>query len=489
MFFNVTGLDIDARSVRAVLVTLDLRGKERVKAAAGIDISEAGGLGEAIRRIFENKAFRQATCISAISAEDVSFRNLTLPFTDEKKIRQALPYALEPMLQTPIEDGIIDFKVVHARDKAEIFAAVVSRELVRERLGMLAGNGQAVAVLDIETVPVAAVLAARCSPSDAGVVIDVGERKTVAVWFSSKKILHVRCFAFGCGADSETRADSGISGPSDDFPRFLSDLNRTFAYLDWQGLVAIQPWKIYLTGQGALDASLCDRLSQSLNMTVEPLNLFAVAGIEVDAGAMHDWNPFLMTRALALAMRSSLGGFNFGRREITGQADLSFSRKQIRTAAMLAALILALGGINVWLDYRYDALRLEALKSQVKAVFRAYAPEVTRIVDPVQQMHAKIDEARKISLGTGVDQSRTTALDTLREISSLTPPSTDFLMTSFDYNGGTAVIKGEAEDFNAVEQIKSELSKSKYFKTVAVGSSNALKEGGKVIFSMRINLK
>ncbi|MGD0276304.1 MAG: hypothetical protein ABSB79_09670, partial [Syntrophales bacterium] len=125
MPFNVVGLDIGDRSVTAVLLKGSIGGKERVSAVAIADIPQDGNLEEAVREIFSRQDFRQATCVSAISAREIAFRNVSIPFTDERKIHQALPFTLEPLLQINIEDCVLDFKVVNRYKKAEVFAAAV----------------------------------------------------------------------------------------------------------------------------------------------------------------------------------------------------------------------------------------------------------------------------------------------------------------------------------------------------------------------------
>jgi Tfp pilus assembly PilM family ATPase len=474
MPFNVVGLDIGDRSVTAVLLKGSIGGKERVSAVAIADIPQDGNLEEAVREIFSRQDIRQATCVSAISAREIAFRNVSIPFTDERKIHQALPFTLEPLLQINIEDCVLDFKVVNRYKKAEVFAAAVPRTLVRDRIAMLARHVQEVAALDIETASIAAAVAVWWPSSTPGLILDIEERDAVAVWFSAKKILQVRRFPFG------------MEEQDDDSGRLVANLQRTFEYLHWQGAVVEGPDKIYLTGHGAVNGSMQAHLSQSLNVPVEFLDLGALAGIQYEDDIRAGWNAMHMDRALALALRPPAVGFNFKRRELEEKVDFKLRISRMRSAAIFAGLILVLGGINMWLDYRYDELRLKSLKDQVKTVFGIYAPEVTRIVDPVQQMRTRIAEAKRISLGTGADVSRTTALDALREISILAPPASDFLILSIDYGDGTIVIRGEAANFDAVETIKGELVKSKIFKSVAVGGSNASKEGGRVTFSLRI---
>ena len=50
-------------------------------------------------------------------------------------------------------------------------------------------------------------------------------------------------------------------------------------------------------------------------------------------------------------------------------------------------------------------------------------------------------------------------------------------------------IKGLAKNFDAVDTLKKEYIKSKYFEAVTIGGTNLIKQGDKVEFDMRMTLK
>jgi len=150
---------------------------------------------------------------------------------------------------------------------------------------------------------------------------------------------------------------------------------------------------------------------------------------------------------------------------------------------------LVLGATEFYLDYALTKARVARLKGDVNAVFKQNMPDVTRIVEPVQQLKTKIAEAKKATQSLREVTSGVTVLDILRDISVLTPPTAGYIITSFNYDNGQIIIKGEATNFDAVDAIKRELGRSKYFSGVTISSSNTMKQDNKVEFEMRATIR
>ncbi len=149
-------------------------------------------------------------------------------------------------------------------------------------------------------------------------------------------------------------------------------------------------------------------------------------------------------------------------------------------AVSLCALV-----IDQALGYYLDYMKLKNLKSTINTVFQASCPDVTKIVDPAQQLKTKIAESRKISVGS----SGTLFLELLKEISATIPQSTGFLITNLSYDGERIDIKAETTSFDTAEEVKKSLAGSRYFTNVNIGSANMIKQGGKVEIGIRMVVK
>ncbi|PIP09065.1 MAG: hypothetical protein COX51_00765, partial [Syntrophobacteraceae bacterium CG23_combo_of_CG06-09_8_20_14_all_50_8] len=199
-----------------------------------------------------------------------------------------------------------------------------------------------------------------------------------------------------------------------------------------------------------------------------------------------EWDPYSMNQALALALlkHEKGSGFNFSLRDLDGQTPPEQYGNTLKWGAAVASFIMLLTAADAYTDYRYARLRLDNLKKQINAMFKSAAPEVARIVDPMQQFKVKIAEMKKMPVGRG--DISATVLDLLKDISASAPPATEFLITSFNLDDDRVAIKGTAKNFDSVDTLKKEFAKSKNFKTVEIGATSLVKQGDKVEFDLRM---
>jgi type II secretory pathway component PulL len=199
----------------------------------------------------------------------------------------------------------------------------------------------------------------------------------------------------------------------------------------------------------------------------------------------------VMDQALALAVRPLKDGMGFDFRRMQQREGKSYGhmKRDMRLALMAAGLVFILGGADIFLDYYIQKNRLAELKARIQTIYRQYNPDGGRIVEPLSQMRAKITEMRKMALGSTETTTDMSALDVLKEISGLIPPTMEVLITSWAMEHDAVVVKGEAKNFDTVQIIRNELGKSKRFRSVNIGTTTMLKQGEKVEFDLKVTLK
>jgi type II secretory pathway component PulL len=262
----------------------------------------------------------------------------------------------------------------------------------------------------------------------------------------------------------------------------------TVEFLQWGGSMDGGLDWIVLTGGGSRKPGLAEELARIFSLPVETADVASSEAVLLPEEIGEAWQPVIMNQALALAMHRHVKGrgFNFPLQQsprMVGGTEFGLALK--RGAAVLAGAVFLLA-MDSYLDYRYTRVRLDNLKKEISAVFKGAAPEVTRIVDPVQQFKVKIAEAGKITAGVGRMEGGGTVLDLLKDISALAPPATEFLMTGFNLDDDRLAVKGTVKNFDAVETLKRELAKSKYFTNLQIGATNLVKQGDKVEFDLRM---
>lgn len=505
---KIIGLDIGAGSVKAVILSRGFRGAYRILGVRRIEIQETGGVPEAMSQLFADQAFCGAVCVTALSPGLLSFRNVRLPFRDDKRIAQTLAFSLEPLIQQPLDEVFIDYTVTGRTEQSEIFAALADRTLVEERMALLAPYVRDTAVIDIAAVPLVSRLMQAPGFPACALLLDIGLRDTTAIFAGKGRILHIRDFRFGGetvtdaiasalrieSVEAETVKLSGelpeasMAAVREVRDRFLAELSNTQAFLLDQGGIPEPPSRIILTGGGARTPGIAEGLSRLFSVSVERPDLMRAGGFEIAAALRPSWDPEVMDQALALAARpmGKGSGFNFRPRE-SARKGYGEHRGGFKKGAAALLLILILAGIEVGLDDYGMRLRLGQLKGEIIAEYKKIDPEATRIVDPVVQIRGKIAGAKKLAAGMGDATAAVTALDLLKEISVLAPP--DLLVNSLTLEGDAVGLKGEARNFDAVDTVKKTFANSKYVKTVTIGSTNLMKQGTGVEFDLKVILK
>jgi general secretion pathway protein L len=132
--------------------------------------------------------------------------------------------------------------------------------------------------------------------------------------------------------------------------------------------------------------------------------------------------------------------------------------------------------------------RLARLNHQITGIFTSTFPEVKNIVDPVQQMKIKIQQARKNALLPGETEKQIRAIDILNTISKAIPKDMDVTLNRFVMGSESVSISGDTDSFNSVDNIKNKLEQSDIFKKIIISAANIDKFDKRVRFKLKVNL-
>lgn len=513
---KILGLDIGKYYIKAVQLTAGLKGYQ-ITGSSLIEIKESGGAQEVLKKLFENDNLKSGICITSLPVKSFSFRNIKLPFKNKKKISQTIAFELEPLIPYPAHDVLIDYIIVDRVDQSEILAAATLKSGVGELVKLLEEHHTEVSIIDVDAMPVASKLLTMRNSSnkplikeeECGLLLDIGGEDTASILFKESKVFHIRHYDFGGNAITrvlaralniefayaEKKKREGDTAEvreeiSKICHRFFLEVKNTLQFLKWNGYIDKEPSKIFLTGGGALYPDITKELTANFSVPVEMVDISSNDDIKMDGRTRRDWDPMLMNNAFALATREIKKsiGFNFRRGEFELKRKHERFKKDFRWVATLLLIVLFAFGVDVFVDYHYDRIYLNELNHEINDVFKKTNPEVTKIVDPVQQLKVKITEAQKSSMGLSGIGSGSTALNILKDISRLVSKSRDFIITSFTFDGAFVEIKGETDNFDTVDDIKTDLDKSIYFKNVTTSSASRIKKGSRVGFDLRMEL-
>lgn len=505
----ILGLDLGSDSVKAVLAAV--YGRTAVKVLAFETIPAAGGadLDAAIKKIGEvirPLAPSRLRCVVSLPPADVLFRLIRLPFPDENKIRKTIPFELEPLLPLPIEEVVIDY--VHLSDDG-LLAAACGKDRIRKVIAAVEAQLGDVSAIDISAAVLVLPLLEQKVSGGAGLVLDIGASSTSAVFYEKNALVQIRSFAFGgkaitgalardlsC-ADGEAESRKTAASYGTDIGQtlavcreFCNSLQNTIEFMRLGKTLQSMPEQIAVTGGGSLFEPLVQELAVHFGTPVNKLD-FGIAGrLEIDEKLTSSYLPPVMNTALAAVKRepASRKSFNFRRGEFAVKSVYGGFTKQLRRAAVVAGVILLLAAVDMVLDYAVQAGQANALKNQISQIFRKHYPPTTVMVDPVRQLKTKLVEDRRLY---GLDEGAPggTVLELLKDISGFISPSLSILITHLHYENNMVLLKGEAKKIDDVTAVKNELMKSKRFRNVTVGSTSLGREGGRVDFDLRIEVR
>ena len=492
---KILGLDICEDAVTAVQIKSGLKGYQ-ITACGRVMVEGEAGSEEALKGLSQQMDLKSDTYFASISGEHISFRNLQMPFKDQKKIKQTLPYEIETVVPFAIEDLIVDFSIIDRSEKSKVLAASVKKSYISEYMEHLQTWGIDPQIMEVRCIPTVTALLKGEDVPDNGLFLEIGEKRHTMILFLKRRIVLVRTFASGGDAHGRAVKSEGNGDSASDTAEriesaigiFCTSVMNTIHAFKWQNNQNIEPEKIFFTGPGALYQETGNLINRYLDLPAEQINLCGNQKIGIENDVSQVWNAVLMDNALALALRDDgrAQGFNFRKGEFEVKKQYTGLKRELRTWAVFLIVILAFLTADLGAEYYFVKKRNTMLDHEITEVFKQTFPDIHRIVDPVQQMKVAINEIKTSAVsmpGMGADQK---VLDLLKDISERIPSSMDVLLNSMVVDPETVRISGETDTFNTVDSIKNDLEPSPYYSQVTIASANLDRSGKRVQFEIKL---
>ena len=497
---TIIGLDISEDTVAAVQVKSLMQGYQVIGCNA-VPISETGGIGAALAAVFEKIELKGSACNSVIKDGHVSFRNLSMPFTDLKKIRQTLFFELETLMATSVDKHLVDFIDVNRTDsQTDLIAASVNRTCIAEHLSDFEPVGIEPEILDVRNLPLVNQILMQQNSPENGMLLCLDSIKSSIILFLDKKVVLIRHLAFngkGLAAVASQAAARVKEGTFFDMQAYEAGLtalcktiNLTLRGFQVETGNMTQPEKVFIAGPGSLIPETAEIVGKRLAFPVVLLNLQETAGnIQLSEHSASLYNPALMDNALGLAIRESkkAKGFNFRREEFQVKTQLVKIKKELIHASIYLAIILLFFAVNRIVDYRDLKNRTTALDYQIKGIFTETFPEITNIVDPIHQMKTKIGDLKKASGAAPGINIDTKVLEILNDISERVPKNLKVDVDRMVVDQAGIQMRGTTDNFNTVDSIKTSLESSEMYKGVVIASANLEQSGKGVRFEIKMD--
>jgi type IV pilus assembly protein PilM len=163
----VVGLDIGSSAVKAV--ELKPAGKtyrvaafatEPVPADSIVDgaIVDAAAVADAVRRVFERKAFKTKDVAVSLSGSAVIVKKINLPVMTEAELGDSIFWEAEQYIPFDIQDVNLDYQILSAngaapneqKDTMEVLLVAAKKEKIADYTGVIAQAGRTPVVVDVD---------------------------------------------------------------------------------------------------------------------------------------------------------------------------------------------------------------------------------------------------------------------------------------------------------------------------------------------------
>ena len=480
---KILGLDIRPDAVSAVLIDSSIKGTV-IEAHGYVPLSgrkeDRNGLSASIETIEQKMDISDAICVVSFPADEISFRNIQVPFKGPKKIKKILPYELEPTLLFPVEDLIIDFIHIEIPDLTNtnnLITAAVEKSKLQSFLDTLATFNIEPVIVTVGGYPTAFSLANFLDSHKNWFFVDIDNHKSTIFIILSGRVCLIRSFPIHSAARLYK-----IKSLCGNIRRTIYALEKILG-LDFESNGG------FITGCGIDDLGFDKDMEQALGIPIERVDMLRFADILKPQSPPPSWNPSLMDNALSLALMEIEGakGFNFRKGPFALKKFWEENKKNLIQTGVFFVLVLSLGWFNVFLDSYFMEKRLARLNHQITGIFTSTFPEIKNIVDPVQQMKINIQQAGNNALLPGETEKQIRAIDILNTISKAIPKEMDVILTRFVMGSESVSISGDTDSFNSVDNIKSKLEQTEIFKKIIISAANIDKFDKRVHFKLKVN--
>jgi type II secretory pathway component PulL len=482
---KIISLDIRNDTISALLIKTGLKGHviESVSSAPvpaeSESLEEAGNkFVSAVNSAIKGMDISGAEIIVSIPPNWISYRNLRMPFKDRKKIRQVLPFEIESTLPFPVEEVVMDFQTVRQAEKTDIFACAVKTSDLMSIVDALKSKEADPQAVTAGGFPAALCLARYANIAPQFLFMDIERSFCTVFAISSGQVYLARTFQL----DASDSADK-----SEDIKRHLLQFLVAFeAFYEF----GFEPATLCISGDEMCVDVLKKKLDPFINVPVQSVDILSdvMKNTSLANGVVCRPEEFNGAMSMAALEIPGVDMINFyGERTVIKRYWEENKNDIIKTAG-IALFVFIIFMFNVLLEARQLNNSIRNINQQITMIFQSTFPDVSKIVDPVQQMRSKIQEIKEKSSYAGEVEDIKLNIDILNEISRLVPDSIDVEFTQFVRGDENILISGDTNTFNAVDEIKVHLEKSSLLKNIVINSANLDASSNRVQFKLKVDL-
>ncbi|OFW21893.1 MAG: hypothetical protein A3H97_07985 [Acidobacteria bacterium RIFCSPLOWO2_02_FULL_65_29] len=179
----VVGLDIGSSAVKAVELKpvgkgyrVSAFGTEPVPPDSIVDgaIIDGGAVAEAIRRLFENRAFKTKEVAASLSGNAVIVKKISLAVMTEAELSESIYWEAEQYIPFDIQDVNLDYQILDAgsgKGTMDVLLVAAKKEKIADYTSVIAQAGRVPVIVDVDAFALQNAYEMNYGPESSAVVV------------------------------------------------------------------------------------------------------------------------------------------------------------------------------------------------------------------------------------------------------------------------------------------------------------------------------
>lgn len=475
---KILGLDIRSTSATAVLMESSIK-KCAIIGFGHAPFPEEGTyherLAEALSTISADMDLEDCTCVMSVPSDRFFYRNVSVPFSENKKIQQMLPYELESVIPFPVENLLIDFDKIPSRGpdgNTRIIAAGIETDRLKNIIEVVESCGITPNVIHPVGYSTASWLCVRAVPEETILFIDFDGKNCSLYLLLEGMISLIRSFSLPAN-----QVKSAI--------HLWGHIQRSIAGFESLIETKISPASIIINGFP--DEKFSKQLETVSSVSVDMLQVTFPDNCDSPGGGPESFSPracFNGALSCALFLHEGSNGMNFRKGPLAARNRLSEYRDRIVRTAIIAGIVVLLWLLGSVTDIVLTQRKVNRIDSRISSIFKETCPDIHNIVEPVHQMRTEIEKAKQLAYGSTDSASQVKAIDLLKGISRI-PANLDVIFSKLQLkDDGGYIIDGTTADVNQVDEIKTRAQNIEGVVSVVIKKQE--KDGNRIRFILNI---
>lgn len=427
---------------------------------------------------------------ACISSSSIIFKELSLPFLGQKKVKMVVPFEVESLLPFSLDQAIIDSVITKEdtkENKTDVLVAAIKKEQVDQFLNLFTAAGIIVNKLSVDMLELYGLYKSMPNyqhTTGTIALIDLGLYSTRVAIEIDNQLKYIRVFPKGIINIAKKIGSSGSDlseiiqqifrfGFNDDqskdaFKDLLNEIKFTIESFTSKLKTTEQLKKVIITGQAVDIPSINEIITNTLEVNSEILQVKKIIhNGKVFSNISTIPNSFLIS--IATALSSSLTqDFNLQRDYVSTQEDSLINKQLI---AFLSLLFLILTSFTIF-GYLYIRniknikfkAETEAIQ-ELKKTFNLRERDIKTLKDANKAASTELKKQEEAWKQLS-NENRYSFLKYLIELSScLKPKEIQLTITSLNLRNNVIKLYGEVPGYNELNKLQNQL-KCPLFKNV-----------------------